>query len=274
MNSAAFVSFAETVKTAVSPALTARLLKARAGQGARVAPRLMQGAEAAATSGATTTAPGMRRLALSAGQDARAAQKAQGLASRSGVAPQRQALQARAQQDVTPLTQPMPVGKAGLTRGYSPAGRDFMTGHASYGDAVKRTAAMPPPPSAALTVAPPPRVAAGPTVAPPPRVQAAVPDAAQQGTSISGIRRRRQSGVGGPSSSMPPGMNKQAGPYANHSALNMGQAIRAMIDVPKNLFYAAIPPSTHHSKAELGRLEPGRKRDWFRAGLHGTELPK
>jgi hypothetical protein len=173
--------FGALVKTAVSPALTARLLRARASQGARVAPQLMRGAEAAAASGATTTSPAMRRLALSAGQDARAATQAQGLATRSGVLPQRQALQARAAQDVSPLTQPMRGGGGGLERGYSPAGRDFMTGHTSYGDAARQTAAMP-------------RSAAAPTVAPPPRGTSAD----TQGTAISGVRRR-QTGANLPS---------------------------------------------------------------------------
>lgn len=177
MNILELHAFGGFVKTAISPALTTRLLKARAAQGARVAPQLMRGAEAAAASGATQTAPGLRRLALGAGQDARAAARAQGLASRSGVAPQRQALQARAAQDVSPLTQPMSGGGGGLERGYSPAGRDFMTGHTSYADAARQTAAMPrrvPAPQA-------------PTVAPPPRATSAD----TQGTAISGVRRRR-----------------------------------------------------------------------------------
>jgi hypothetical protein len=67
----------ELEKQAVSAARTLALLRARTTQGARVAPGLMQHAQQAAATGATTTAPSMRRLALGAGQDARAVTRAQ-----------------------------------------------------------------------------------------------------------------------------------------------------------------------------------------------------
>lgn len=70
---------AELEKQAVSGALAYRVLSARAAQGARVAPGLLQ--HAAQTTGAAQASPALRRLTLNAGIDARAAQRAQGMAA-------------------------------------------------------------------------------------------------------------------------------------------------------------------------------------------------
>lgn len=72
------ICFAEIEKRAVSAASTLRLLQARAGQGARIAPGLMAGAQHAAATGAQTS-PMLRRLALDSGQAARAQQQARSM---------------------------------------------------------------------------------------------------------------------------------------------------------------------------------------------------
>jgi hypothetical protein len=68
--------FPDFEKVAISAGKTLALLQARAAGGARVAPKLMQQAQGAASAGAASTPAHLRRLALGAGQEARGVQAA------------------------------------------------------------------------------------------------------------------------------------------------------------------------------------------------------
>ena len=139
----------ELTKTAISARLALAAIKRRAAQGARVAPKLMQRAEAAAAKGLTSTPAAVRRTALGAAEGGRAAQAAKTLAARSGVAPQRAALQARGAQlegalRKAPGSVTSPVqGGAVLERGYSPAAAEFMAGKGTLAQAQAATRARP-----------------------------------------------------------------------------------------------------------------------------------
>lgn len=143
MNPQTLRAFGEHTKVAVSPGLALKAIKARMAQGARVSPKLLQGAEKAVASGAKSTPAAMRRTALGASESARAAQGAKTFAARFGVAPQRAALQQRAhaydkvlKSNPKSVTSPVQNG-AFLNRGYSPAGRDFLAGKGTLAQAQK-----------------------------------------------------------------------------------------------------------------------------------------
>ena len=142
----------ELIKTSISAKLVLRAIKGRVAQGARVAPKMMQQAESAAAKGLTSTPVAMRRTALGAAESGRAAQGAKTLAQRSGVAPQRAALQARGAQMTEALkkapetvTAPFAAGSArlGTTRGYAPAAAEFMAGKGTMVQARAATFASP-----------------------------------------------------------------------------------------------------------------------------------
>ena len=67
----------ELQKLAISAGTTLSLLQQRAAQGARIAPKLMQGAEQAAAQGLAHTPSAARRAALGAGEAVRASQATQ-----------------------------------------------------------------------------------------------------------------------------------------------------------------------------------------------------
>lgn len=115
-----FAGFAhEWEKRAVSAGSTLRLLQARAAQGVRIAPRLMQGAEQAAASGLARTAPGTRALALEAGQAARAQQATQSAAAlKAPLQGRLQAAEGANMYSNTPLK--THEGYMGATNAYSP----------------------------------------------------------------------------------------------------------------------------------------------------------
>lgn len=138
----------ELEKLAVSAATTLSLLQQRAAQGARVAPALMQRAETAAAQGLTHTPAAARRAALGAGESVRAAQGAEQLATRSGTAAQRAALQSRGAQmtqaiESAPHTVTSPMLGGNMTRGYSPAAADFMAGKGTLAQAQAHTLSNP-----------------------------------------------------------------------------------------------------------------------------------
>lgn len=122
----------ELEKRAVSAATTLKLLQGRAAQGARVAPGLMAKAQHAAASGAATTAPGMRRVALEAGDAARLQQRTQALAPvKSGLQGRIQsadAMGAKAFDQSRPLQMHDALGN---THNYSQAHIDTIAGSAS-----------------------------------------------------------------------------------------------------------------------------------------------
>lgn len=69
---------------------------------------------------------------------------------------------------------------------------------------------------------------------------------------------------------------KVAGAWANHAALNAGQAKyyataankehRSVKEVAKNIGYAIVPPHAHHNAEDLAHLREGKMKDWWRAG--------
>lgn len=98
-------------KLAISEALTARLLGARAAQGARVAPSLL--ARVGSLGGATTGAP-LRSLALNAGADVRAARAAEQFAAHPVPTARRAAASAVTELEHTAPQRMFQPGPAGL----------------------------------------------------------------------------------------------------------------------------------------------------------------
>lgn len=138
----------ELEKLAISAGTTLSLLQQRAAQGARVAPALMQRAEAAAAQGLTHTPAAARRAALGAGESVRAMRGAEGLAASAGTDAARAALQSRAQQmtqaiESAPRSVTSPIVGGHMSRGYSPAAADFMAGRGSLAQAQAHTLANP-----------------------------------------------------------------------------------------------------------------------------------
>lgn len=122
----------ELEKRAVSAATTLKLLQGRAAQGARIAPGLMAKAEHAAASGATRTAPTMRRMALEAGDAARLQQSTQAMGAVK--APLQGRIQAADAMGGAAFDQAKPLrvhDALGNTHGYSQAHIDTIAGSAS-----------------------------------------------------------------------------------------------------------------------------------------------
>jgi hypothetical protein len=82
-------------KQAISAGRTLALLTARAGQGARVAPKLMQQAQAAAAQGLSHTPAAVRRTALGAGESAALARRSAAMPQRVGLGAETSAMRGR-----------------------------------------------------------------------------------------------------------------------------------------------------------------------------------
>jgi len=120
----------ELEKLSISAGTTLNLLKARAGQGARIAPAMMQRAEHAAASGMRTTSPAMRHMAIEAGGAAKAQQRVQALAPvKAGLQGRIQAADAMPGRfSTTPLKHHDGLGN---TMGYSKGHIDAVAGSSS-----------------------------------------------------------------------------------------------------------------------------------------------
>ena len=130
--------FRDKIKVAISAGMTLGLLKGRVAQGARIAPGLMHRAEQAAVSGAKTTTPALRHMALGAGESARAAGKA------TAMAPVKAPLQARMAAGEAlgarafDQSRPLKIHDAfGNTHGYSPEYMKTVAGSSQIADPKK-----------------------------------------------------------------------------------------------------------------------------------------
>ena len=101
---------------------------------------------------------------------------------------------------------------------------------------------------------------------------------------------------------LPKSPPKTAGVYSNHAALNLGQALRdaryltnhphadnvaeegttkhmvasltaRLPSLLSNLYYAALPPSLHHTEEELKDAEPGTFNEWLHRGYAPWDNP-